>query len=197
MVSRQLLSMSLRPQMVATMLVAALGALVAASNAACGDDVAAYSETISLKLSGLKDGDINAGNASEDKSINTEEGNPYGDFLKAAKSRLGRDPGAIEVTSVIVKVHPDSKDVATLDQVFDDLEVYLSTSETVITIGSVSSVSGSTQTVPVKDNIDYEPVFDRMLDGNFKMGIRGKTVSSPPASFDLKLVLDVKFRALE
>jgi len=163
----------------------------------CGNDVVAHSETVSLKLSGIKEGDPVNGVASVDKNVNTEEGNPYGDFLKAARDRLGRDPSEVEVTSVVVKVHPESKDVTELDQVFADLEVYLSTSETVVIIGDAASVDGSTMTIPIDDDIDFEPVRARMLDGNFKMGVRGATRVTLPGKFELKLTLDVRFRAIE
>lgn len=170
---------------------------LAAFQAGCGDDVVAHSETVSVKLSGIKEGDPVNGVASVDKNINTEEGNPYGDFLKDAKDALGRDPSDVEVRSVVVKVHPESKDVTQIDQVFADLEVFLSTAETVVTIGKVTSVSGSEMNIPVIEDIDYEPVRARMLDGNFKMGVRGTTNVTLPAKYELKLVLDVRFRALE
>ncbi|MFO0748613.1 MAG: hypothetical protein U1F43_23555 [Myxococcota bacterium] len=165
--------------------------------AGCGDDVVAYSETVSLKLDGIKAGEVSQGTASADKNVNTEDKNPYGAFLKTARSRLGRDPSGVEVVSLLVSVHPDSKNVVNLEQVFADFEVYLATSDTVVTIGHVTGPTGTSVVVPVADPIDYEPVLARMLDGNFKMGVRGNVVASPPDGFELKLTIDTKFRALE
>lgn len=165
---------------------------------ACGDDPVAYSETVSVKLSGIKPGDIQNGQASEDKNINTEEGNPYGDFVKHARDKLGgRDPGAIEIVSAIVRVHADSKNVSTIDAVFTSLELLMADSATTIAFGTKASPTGSEVAVAIKDDLDYEPVFDSMLGGDFKVGVRGPTVATPPTDFELKLTLDLKFTAYE
>ena len=172
--------------------------LAAASFVACGDDPVAYSETVSVKLSGIKPGDIQNGQTSEDKNINTEEGNPYGDFIKGARAALGgRDPGAVEIVSAIVRVHADSKNVSTVDAVFGSLELFMADSATTIVFGSKDGPTGSEVAVPIKEDLDYEPVFDAMLGGDFKVGVRGATVATPPTDFELKLTLDLKFTAYE
>jgi len=164
---------------------------------ACGDDnVVAYSETVSTKLSGIKAGDVDQGSASEQKNINTESKNPYGAFLQTARSRLGRDPAAIEVTSIIVRVDGDSKNVIAIDQVLGDVEVFFADSQTTIPIGHVDGPEGSSIVIPV-DEVDLEPIMAAMLGGDFKVGVRGNAVASPPAEFELKLTLDVRFRAVD
>lgn len=165
---------------------------------ACGDDPVAYSETVSVKLSGIKPGDIQNGQTSEDKNINTEEGNPYGDFLKNARAELGgRDPGAIEIVSAVVRVHADSKNVSTIDAVLTSLELFMADSATTIVFGTKASPSGSEVAVPIKEDLDYEPIFESMLGGDFKVGLRGPTVATPPEDFELKLTLDLRFTAYE
>ncbi|MBL8786777.1 MAG: hypothetical protein JNJ59_17860 [Deltaproteobacteria bacterium] len=176
---------------------AALGVL-ALGIGACGDDPVAYSETVSLKLSGIKNGDIKNGQAEEEKEISTESGNPYGEFLKNAKAALGgKDPGAIELVSAFVRVHSDSKNVSALEAVFTSLELFLTTSNTTLPVGTVANPSGTSIAVSLDENIDYEPIFANLLAGSFKGGVRGPTVATPPADFDLRLTLDLKFTAYE
>lgn len=175
-----------------------LAGALASTASACGDDVVAYSETVSTKLSGIKPGDIDNANWSEEKNINTESGNPYGEFLKAAKSHLGgKSPGAIEPTSIIVRVSADSKDVIAVEEVASDIEVFFADSQTTIPVGHVSAPKGSSVVIPIDDDLDLEPITAAMLGGDFKVGARGKSVASPPADFELKLTLDIKFLATE
>lgn len=165
---------------------------------ACGDDPVAYSETVSLKLSGIKNGDIEQGVASEEKSVSSESGNPYGEFIKNARARLGgKDPGSIEIVSCFVRVHADSKNVLNIEQVFDDLELFLATSQTTIPAGKNLNPSGTSTAITIDEDLDYSPVFSSMLGGNFKVGVRGTTVATPPVDFDLKLTIDLKFTAYE
>lgn len=165
---------------------------------ACGDDPVAYSETVSLKLSGTKNGDIKEGVASEDKNVNSESGNPYGEFLKSARSRLGgKDPSAIEITSAFVRVHADSKNILNIEQVFEDIELFLANSQTTIPASMVTGPKGTSVKMPVAEDLDYSPVFASMLSGDFKVGVRGNTVDTPPTDFDLKLTIDLKFTAYE
>lgn len=167
------------------------------STAGCGDDPVAYSETISIRLSGLKNGDIANGQASEDKNINSEEGNPYAAFLKTARSRLGRDPGLIEIVSATVRVHADSKNISSLDAVFADMELFMSDSATTIPFAHRNTISGSSLEFPIDEDINYEPIMESMLGGDFKVGARGATVALPPDDFELKLTLDLEFEAFE
>lgn len=174
-----------------------LGPLVGLATA-CDDDPVAYSETVSVKLSGIKSGDIANGQASEDKNINTEEGNPYGDFIKNARAELGgHDPSRIEIAKADVRVHADSKNVSTLDAVFSSLELFISSSATTIPVGTRNAPTGSTTSIALDEDLDYEPVYDVMLGGDFKVGVRGPTVAAPPADFELKLTVDVRFIAYE
>jgi len=165
---------------------------------ACDDDPVAYSETVSLKLSGIKNGDLDNGQASEEKNINTESGNPYAEFLKRARAKLGgRDPGAIEIVQADVRVHSDSKNVSTVDAVFASLELFITNSATTIPVGSRANPTGSSVAIALDDNLDYEPVYDTMLRGDFKVGVRGPTVAVPPNDFDLKLTIDLRFTAYD
>lgn len=165
---------------------------------ACADDPIAYSETVSVKLSGIKNGDLANGQASEDKNINTESGNPYAEFIKNARAALGgHDPSRIEITKADVRVHADSKNVSTLDAVFTSLELFVATSATTIPVGSRNAPIGSTASIVLDENLNYEPVYAVMLGGDFKIGVRGPVVALPPTDFELKLTIDVRFVAYE
>jgi len=165
---------------------------------ACGDDPIAHSETVSLELSGIKPGDLKNGVASEEKNINTESGNPYGDFLKNARDALGgSDPGTIELVSAYMRVSSSSKNVIAFEDVLADAELFFSNSDTTIPIGSVTSPTGSSVLIPIGEDVDFEPLRTAMLGGDFKVGIRGNAVDPVSDDFELKISLDLKFTAYE
>lgn len=173
-------------------------AFIALALPACGDDPVAYSEVVSLKLSGMKDGDFKNNTVSEDKNISTESGNPYAVFLRNAKDALGgKDPGHIEVVSVTVQVHSESKNVTAIDQVLADVEVFIANSATTVPVANKTTPTGSSVVVPLIANVDYGGVSASMISGDFKMGARGTGIATLPADFDLKLTLDVRFEAFE
>lgn len=164
----------------------------------CADDVVGVSEPVSLKLSGIKPGDIANGSASEDKNVNTESGNPYGAFLKAARDGLGQEPRAIRVKSAFLRVHADSKNVTNFEQVFADLELFAADSQTTIPVGTVSAPSGTSVAVVITaDEVDLAALQTAMKGGDFKMGVRGAVQSTTPADFDLKITIDAIFEALD
>lgn len=165
---------------------------------ACGDDPVAHSETVSIELSGIKPGDLKNGVASEEKNINTESGNPYAEFLKNARAALGgKDPGAIELVSAYMRVNSTSKNVIAFEDVLVDAELFMTNSQTTIPVGSVTSPKGSSVSITLDPEVDFEPLSAAMLGGDFKVGIRGNTVTTPPADFELKISLDLKFTAYE
>lgn len=168
----------------------------------CGDEdpePIAYSETISLKLGGIKEGEVEDGQAAEDKSVTTESGNPYGEFLKTARARLGGvDPSAIVVSSIDVRVHADTEGINGLEELFESIEVFLADSKTTIAIGTVDGPSGTSVSVPVGVvAADLEPLQDSLLKSEIKVGVRGPVVDPTPADkFELRLTVDIAFEAL-
>jgi len=96
-----------------------------------------------------------------------------------------------------VRVHADSKNVSTIDAVFTSLELFISNSATTIPVGSRASPTGTSVGIAINDDLDYEPVYDTMLGGDFKVGVRGPTVAVPPVDFELKLTIDLRFTAYE
>ena len=172
-----------------------LGLCVLVLMTGCGSPLA-VSDYISLKLSGIKDGDIRNGQVSEEKNVNTEEGNPYSEFLRVVGEELdGAAPSRIEVESVGLQVHSDSKGVSDLETVFQSLEVFVATGETIATVGYIEVVSGSTVTLDDIQNGSLDTVQAALIEGNFKMGVRGTVHETLPDDFELKISMDVQFSA--
>ncbi|WP_410959651.1 hypothetical protein, partial [Salmonella sp. SAL4432] len=57
------------------------------------------------------------GVVTEQKSVETETGNPYGAFVRTARMQLGRDPSRIEVSRASLMLGGASEGVTALDQV--------------------------------------------------------------------------------
>lgn len=168
--------------------------------AGCTDDPepVAYSEPISVRLSGIKEGDVRDGEAARDKGVDEESGNPYHEFLRQAQARLaGIPPSAIRPTSVTVQLGADSTGAVSIGDVFATLEVFVSDGTTTIPIGAVNAPAGSSVSIPIAATLDtLDPIQESMLDGHIRVGVRGRTVVTPPAQFDLRLTVDVVFEAL-
>lgn len=168
---------------------------------ACATDPepVATSEALSIRLGGIKQDEVRDGEASEDKKVNEEEGNPYRVFLDTARSRLqGRDPSAILVRSATVQLRSDTTGVISFDQVFTSMELFLSDDLTTIPIGTIEAPSGTSRPATIIATIDsLAPMYESMLDHDkLRVGVRGPTVATPPASFDLKMTIDVTFEAI-
>jgi hypothetical protein len=164
----------------------------------CADDPIAYSEVISLKLSGIKDGDAKNGVTTEEKNVNTESGNPYGAFLASAEGALdGAEPGRVELSSALVGLHADSKGVAQLDQVFSRVELFISSSTATYPLGDATSLSASTAAFVLSEDVDWEALQPTLVQGDFKVGVRVDVITDMEDNWDAKLFLDLNFSAYE
>ncbi len=162
----------------------------------CPEEPIAHSGTVSVKLGGMKEGDVKNNELSSDKSLHTEPGDPYGEFVGEATATLGgAPPGRIEVLSAVVRKHSDSTGVNGLEDVLESLEVYLSNNLTTIVIGDVSAPSGSSAEVTLI-GADLEALHESMLGGDgIRVGVRGPAAASTPEKFDLRLTVDITFEA--
>lgn len=178
-----------------TLKCALTGLMLACSISGCGSPVA-VSDYISLKLSGIKDGDVRNGYASESKNVNTEEGNPYADFLRVVDEQLeGEPPSLIEIDSVALQVHSDSKGIADFITVFQSLEIFISTSDTTASLGNVELTSESMLRLEAVTNENLVTVQEALREGSFKLGVRGDVQDDLPDDFELRISLDVQFSA--
>jgi len=172
-----------------------LSILIVFCVAGCGQPVA-VSDYVSLKLSGVKEGDVKNGHVSEDKNINTEEGNPYAAFLRHVSEELeGQDPSVIEVDSLALHVHGDSKGIVNFESLFENMEVFITTSDTTVTLGVMEGPVGSTVYLEDILNENLSSVQTAMMIGAFGVGVRGLTQELVPDDFDLKMSLDIQFSA--
>jgi len=178
-------------------------ALFVALAGGCGDNAVNYSDPVSLKLSGIKEGDIRAGTFDEQKNVNTESGNPYAEFLRGARGALGgRDPGAIGVDQIILTAASDSTGVGSdgLGAVMQTVEVYLTDDTSTVPIGRVEGVPMTATSLEVPVGIETEalrPLYPRLIDGSIKVGIRGNARAALPTTFDLKVNVQITFVAYE
>jgi hypothetical protein len=162
-------------------------------------EAVATSENISIRLGGINEGAVRDGEASVDKKVDEESGNPYGEFLRVARSRLqGRDPSAILVRSATVQLRDDTSGVISFDQVFASMELFVSDDRTTVPIGTIAAPSGTSQAAAITATMDsLAPMYDSMLaPEKFRVGVRGPTVATPPTNFDLRLTVDITFEAI-
>lgn len=172
-----------------------------ASTGCADDDPVAYSESIPLKMDGIKKSDVEKNDeASVEKNVNTETGNPYADFLAAARSSLeNKDPSAIEVQSAWIRMRSDTKGVSGVEEVLASVEVFIvGDKTTTIPIGSVDAPTGTEVEVPITADAEkLEPLQEDLKAGSFKVGLRGPAQDPLPANdFDLRLNIDIRFQAL-
>jgi len=95
-----------------------LAAFLLTTMAGCSDDddPVSHSEPVGIHLA-ISDGDVNGTTGYDEKNINTESGNPYGEFAAAAMEAIGGEPSRIVVDATTIEIAGGS-DVAELDSVF-------------------------------------------------------------------------------
>lgn len=173
--------------------------------ASCGDgdpnaaNTSNYSGPVAIRLDKFKDDDVRNGAFDSDKNVNTESGNPYGAFLQAARTTLGRQPAAVLVDRVTITLGADTRGVTAFEQVLGGpLVVYLADSAATVNVASIAQPTGAGPVeVPVTATRDtLAPVQASLVNGGFKVGIRVPAAASRPNSFDMKVSATLYFRAL-
>ncbi|MFN0245360.1 MAG: hypothetical protein ACKV2T_00545 [Kofleriaceae bacterium] len=152
--------------------------------AACGDDPISYSAPVGINLK-AKSADTQNGVVTDEKSINSESGNPYGAFVADARAELGRDPGLIDVDSVALFLGANSTGVVTLGEVFDgNVEVLFEMNDTnnsyPVANATLPATTGPgpfglSVTFPAAQIPDAD--FTKLLNGSFKVITRGPAAS--------------------
>lgn len=176
--------------------------------AACGSDPVSYSAPVGINLK-LKSSDAANGAVSNEKAITTEQGNPYGAFVADARTKLGRDPGVIDVDRVEVLLGAGSTGVTVLGDVFDgNFEVLFQMNDSAnsypVANGLISdtgsAVTGSGVTLSANFAADSVPDVDyqAMLSGSFKTVGRGPVSAGfVGKGADVDLQLTFTFAAFE
>jgi hypothetical protein len=145
---------------------------------ACGSDPVSYSAPVGINLK-AKSSDVASNAITDDKAITTESGNPYGAFVNDARTKLGKDPGAIELDQLTLTLGAQSTGVIALNEVYTgDVDVAFVMNDTNNTYDA-GHVTNPTGVGPVDMSVVFrsEQVsavdFPKLLSGSFKVVIRG------------------------
>ena len=153
---------------------------LAAFCACSDDDPVTYSAPVGIELKAEAD-KVTSGTLSEDKSITTESGNPYGAFVAGAQDALGGDdPSDIDVESVTVALSADSEGVVGLGEVFDGtFEVLFQMNDTDDTFAvAAGPIAADDDGGPIALDVEYDSEsvsdanYDKLLSGSFKVVYR-------------------------
>lgn len=174
--------------------------------AGCGDasgtadpNTVSYSGPVNVRLDKFKDSDVRNNAFDSDKDINSESGNPYGAFLRGARTALGRDPAAVVLDRVTFTLAADTRGVTAFEQILTGTAVvYLATSSVTVNVGTAVMPTGAGPvTVQVTaGRAELAPINAALLNGNFKVGIRVPASPTRPMSFDARVSTTFYFRAL-
>ena len=180
-----------------------LALLVPLFLAACGADPVSYSTPVGINLK-VKSSDVSNNAVSDDKSITTESGNPYGAFVNGAQAKLGKSPTRIDIDNLTLTLGAQSTGVTALEQVYTgDVDVALITNDTNNTY-DVGHVVNPTGVGPVAIDIGFSsdqvsaPDYAKILSGSFKVVLRGPAAATfQGKSAEANLDLTFTFAAFE
>ncbi len=159
-----------------------LPALISLSLVACGgDDPIEFSQPVTINLK-AKSADTVNNVVANDKSITSENSNPYGKFVGDARAALGGvAPTRISLAATSLTLGTASTGVVGLGEVFTgNVEILFTTNDTNNTYpaaaGPIAAAdrSGPIALVSTFDTATVSDVdFAKLLGGSFKVGIRG------------------------
>jgi len=161
---------------------------------ACGSDPVSYSSPVGINLK-AESGAVNGTTISDEKSITTESGNPYGAFVTEAGNKLGHEPGRVEIDELVLTLGANSTGVTALEQVYTGATEVLFTmgdSNNTYVVGGVNNPKGTSVDVGVAfESQDVaEQDWAKFLGGSFKVVIRGTAATdfaTKGAKADLQL----------
>jgi hypothetical protein len=155
-----------------------------ATAAACSDDPVSYSAPVGISL-GVTSADVATGTLTDEKNVNTESGNPYAEYIQAARDELGRDPGTIEIESATLELLGTSTNVTALGEVFDgdvDLAFVMNSSDSSYP-ATVATLDGETGAGPIDMHSHFDPAaitdedWPSFVGGSFKVVLTGAAAS--------------------
>lgn len=159
---------------------------------ACGEETGPVtSGPITTSVNSMNESDVDAGELSKDENISNETGNPWGRFVDHAESECGGSPTGFGLLSMTLSLDASRSDVDRLEQVFTGpVTVYFSStrgsdaSAVRVDVGGAISVSGAG---PVALEIlatraELAALHERLVGGDFHVGLRGSTTRSEPFS---------------
>ena len=173
--------------------------------AACGDDPVSYSAPVGISLKARSASTV-GGVVRDEKSINTESGNPYGTFVADARARIGHDPAIIDVERVELRLGPSSTAVTALGDVFaGTFDVVFEMNDTNVPYPVASgTIDAATAAGPIElDSVfpaDEIPDIEylKLLLGSFKVVTRGPAAPAfAMKGADADLEVTLTFAAFE
>jgi hypothetical protein len=150
---------------------------------ACGDDPVSESAPVGLSMKVQSSDVAGDGTVTEEKSITTESGNPWGKFVDDARATIGGDPSDITVDDATIVLETSSTNVTDLGEVFDGLvtltfEMNGSINQYTVADGMVAGADLGGE-VPLTPRFDFQTVVTDdvadLLGGSFKVILTGPT----------------------
>ncbi len=164
---------------------------------ACGDDPLSHSAPVGINLK-AESGDVSGTAISDEKGITTESGNPFGAFMNDARSTLGHDPSAVEISTLTLTLGAQSTGVTGLEQVYTgdvDMLFIMNDTNNTYPVGHVANPTGTgpvTAHILLDDAAMAEQDRDKYYGGSFKVVIRG-TAATDFATKGAKADLQLSF----
>ena len=164
----------------------------------------ADSGPFTTSVNSMNESDIDAGMLAKDENVSNETGNPWGEFIKRAETVCGADPSGFSVLSATLSLDTSRSDVAGLEEVFTGPVVVYWSSTRGSDAGAVRvDVAGATSvagTGPVTLEIlatrrQLAALHDRLVGGDFHIGIEGSTTRDPADAFSITPVIAMEARA--
>lgn len=152
--------------------------------AACSDDAVSYSDPVGIHLA-VSDGDVTGTTAYDEKNINTESGNPYGEFATAAHEAVGGEPSRIVVDATTIAI-ADGSDFPDLDAVFDgpvEIAFVMNGSDASYSMAGGTIAAGAGPG-PVDLDVDFDSDnvadadYGDLTSGSFKVTLEGEVADS-------------------
>jgi hypothetical protein len=169
------------------------------------DPVSIDSGNISITVNSMNESDVDSsGIIEKDENISNDSGNPWGEFIKSAENRCDKNPGGFEIISVSIELDENgSQNLSSLDEIITgSATVFFANTQhsdinaTRVNVASVSAVSG---TGPIElgdlaSRADMSILLDRLLGGDFHVGLQAETSISDTSSFsmDVQIVFNVR-----
>lgn len=162
--------------------------------AACGDG--GYEATIGQRLE-LQDGDMTGTTLARERSVDALFDEQWAPFLQRAEGQLGHQPTEVELRGASMQLDAASSEgVGRLEDAFTgEVVLYLRDPATnlITDVAKVKDPKGTGRVELDMLDADLSALQPRLLQGNFRVGVRGTTPK--PADSDFKVALTLSLDA--
>lgn len=165
-----------------------------------------YSESVPMAVTGVDERDVRKGWLLADADANAATGGAWEAFVSSAEAECGAPPAGFEVEGVSVSLEV-LEGLISADAVVDgDLSLFLcdrplgDPAAVVVSVASSADLGdlarGSATLDVVAEPGDLEPLYERLLDGTFYVGISGEASGALGQLFVVDAAFDVRMRAI-